>query len=457
MPRLETLIVRDDRPAERRWIDRVKDSLRAYWQGPWSSSEKILAEFLNGTGPVSSGVVVNDLTALGVSAFYGAVVGIASDIASLPCFLFRKLPTGGSERFESHPLNFLLHDQPNPHATPFAWRQTLMLNALTAGNGYAEIVRDAIGRPRELWNIAPERVSPFYERGELDYRVDGSVVLPAANMIHLKGASPNGVAGLDLVAVAKEVIGMTIAAQTHGARYFGNGATLAGILSEGSAGLSAVARENLLDAIKKRNTGVHNAHGLLLVPNDMKYTELGKPPRDSQLVELREFQVREIARFLRLPASKLGANDNITYANTEARQLEYVTSCLRPWLVALEQELSQKLIARSERNLQHVEHVLDALLRADSQGRAVFLEKMVAAGIMSINEARARESLPAIPGFDLPVPPRVRRPSAPAPRTRCAICSSMRSIVSDSRMSTNSPEPPPPRPFVNTANCGSVI
>lgn len=403
MSRLEKFIVRDDRPAERRWLDRVKDSVRAYWQGPIQSSDAALDRFLSDAPPAASGVFVSDATALGVSAFYCAVATISQDVASLPLFLFKSLSGGGSVRYTDHPLNYLLHDRPSPEMTAFNFRAALMMNVLTCGKSYAEIVRDPLGRPGALWHIEPGRVSPIREGGVLTYRVRGSgtdAILEAANMLHFKGPSPDGVVGFDVVMLAREALGLAIASERFGARFFSNGSQLGGILSEGS-GLTEPARENLRKALKARHEGSDNAHRWLLAPTGTTFQEVGVHPRDSQLNELRVHQVREIARFFRIPVSYLGDLERATFSNFEQQQLQYFTNCIRPWLVNIEQELNAKLIAPSEKNLQHCEHVTAGFLRADVAQRGQFYALMSQNGLMAPNEIRALENLPPIAGGDV--------------------------------------------------------
>lgn len=405
MPRLEKFVVRGDvQPTERNWIDRLRDGVRSYWQGPMQSSDAALHQFLSDQGPVAAGVQVSDTTALSVSAFYCAVATISQDVASLPLFLFKSLPGGGSARYTDHPLNYLLHDRPNPEMTAFQFRAAVMVNALTTGNGYAEIVRDAIGRPAQLWHVEPERVTPIREGGVLRYRVRGSgagdTVLDAAAMLHFNGPSPDGVVGFDVVTLARQALGLAIASERFGAKFFSNGSQLGGILSEG-AGLTEPARENLRKALKARHEGADNAHRWLMTPSGTTFQEVGTSPRDSQLNDLRVHQVREIARFFRIPVSYLGDLERATYSNFEQQQLQYFTNCIRPWLVNIEQELNFKLIAFSERNLQHCEHVTAGFLRADVEQRGQFYSLMSQNGLMTPNDIRALENLPPIEGGDL--------------------------------------------------------
>jgi phage portal protein BeeE len=166
MSRLETIAVRPNGGVS--MLSRFANawrSLRSYTIGPLTAKSPELAKYW-GRGSTSTGITVNEQTAFGVSAFYCAVVMIAEDIASLPLFLF-----DGKQR-SSQPLNRLLHDQPNPEMTSFCMRSTWLMNALTFGNGYAEIERDGAGRPAALWPLQSTTVHPYRENyGPLLYRV----------------------------------------------------------------------------------------------------------------------------------------------------------------------------------------------------------------------------------------------------------------------------------------------
>ena len=151
MPETETIVIRRSGTPERRWIDRCATP-RGVLERPVVVAEAQLAQFLNGTSPVESGgVTVDERTALGVAAFWCAATMIAADVAALPLFLWKSLPGGGSEHYTSHPLNYLFHDRPNSETTKYSFIQALMLNALTGGNGFAEVTRGSYGQPLAIY------------------------------------------------------------------------------------------------------------------------------------------------------------------------------------------------------------------------------------------------------------------------------------------------------------------
>ena len=193
---------------------------------------------------------------------------------------------------------------------------------------------------------------------------------------------------------------MSIASEKFAARYFANGAQVGGILTAPGV-LPLAAAENLRKSIEARHAGSDHAHKLLLLDAGLTYTPTAVNARDSQFQELRVHQIREIARYFRLPVSLLGDLERSTYANHEQEVLKYYTSCLRPWLVSIEQEFASKLIAPSERTLQTIEHVVAGLLRADVEKRGQFYATMAQNGLMTPNEIRELENLPPLPGGDV--------------------------------------------------------
>jgi HK97 family phage portal protein len=403
MSTVEKIVIRDGNPA-RTWRDRIVGFVRSYWTGPITSNSPEIARLLGG-GPVASGVTVNESTALGIAAFWCAVTTIAWDIASLPLFLYKSLPGGGNVRFESHPLNVLLHDQPNPETTRFQLWAALLINVLCGGNAFAEITRDSTGRPTGLWHIEPSRVSTFRTSDSvLRYRVQNAsapeTIFEARDVLHLRGPSPDGLCGFDVVRIAREAEGLAIAAERFGAKFFANGSQLGGVLSAPGA-LTELAWKNLSERLIRQHQGSDNAHKWLLADHGLTFTPVGVNPRDSQFNELRTFQLREIARFFRIPVSYLGDLERATYSNFEQMQLQYFTSCIRPWLVNLENELNAKLISPSERQTLHCEHVVEGFLRADTEKRSAFYAVMVQNGLMTPNEIRALENLPPLPSGDV--------------------------------------------------------
>jgi HK97 family phage portal protein len=243
-------------------ISRVAESIRSLVIGPINAKDPALARLFDG-GPVAAGVPVNEWNALTYSAIWSAVGQISSTVASLPLKLYKRLPDGGKEPFAGHRLYELLHDNPNPEMTSFVWRQISQAHLETWGNAYAEIERDSAGRPVAIWPIPPDRVDPMRDsRDRLVYRVRGDrlgdIVIPAADMLHVPGLGFDGLKGYGVVQMARESIGLGLAAERFGGTFFGNGSTFGGFF-EHPAKLSPEARQNIQESLTK-HSGPTRAH-----------------------------------------------------------------------------------------------------------------------------------------------------------------------------------------------------
>jgi len=400
MPHLE--IVRYGKPPS--WLTRVSEFVRSITLGPFNPKDRVLAQLFGGA-PVSSGVSVNENAALATSAFWSAVTLIAGDVASLPLLLYKRMPNGGKERFTGHPLYRILHDEPNTEMGSMQFRETWVLDALINGNGYAEIERDGTGRPRYLWPIQSHRISVIHENDRLSYRLQnytrGDITLEPRDILHLRGPSPDGLSGYNMVRIAREALGLAIAAERFGGSFFGNGMTFGGVVSYPHAKPLEKTEKNTQEVLERRHQGVDRAYKLLALYNGAKFEKVGVPPNEGQFNETRIFQIREIARFFRIPVAMLGDLERSTFSNHEQQTLAYFTSCLRPWLVRIEQELMTKLIAPMERSQQLIEHVTEGFLRADVEKRGAFYGQALAHGWMTVNEVRERENMAPIDGGDV--------------------------------------------------------
>src|SRR5262245_7651004 len=197
---------------------------RSYWGSIWSG-EKQLSTFLNGTTTTTP--VVTPVTALNLSAVWCAVLMIAGAVATMPLFFYKR--TGGQdsrarERFVGDPRYYLLHERPNPvTAKPVFW-EAFVANVLLWGNGYAEIVRDVGGRPRELWLIHPSSCFPYWENGELRYRAPakggGQVILRPDQVFHVPNLTLDGVCGISAIQAGQGSMSLTMQAEAFGGLFY---------------------------------------------------------------------------------------------------------------------------------------------------------------------------------------------------------------------------------------------
>ena len=186
-----------------------------------------------GTIATNTGVAVNEDIALTYSAVWACVRVLSETAASLPLIVHRRLPGGGKARFDDHQLSRLLHGKPNPDMTQFTWKQIMTAHAVLWGNSFNEIEFLNNGDIGALWPLLPDRTRVERKNKVLRYitQSDGKeAVLPASKVLHVPGMSFDGITGYSVIRLFRESVGLGLAAEEFGARFYGSGATPKGVL-----------------------------------------------------------------------------------------------------------------------------------------------------------------------------------------------------------------------------------
>lgn len=351
-----------------------------------------------------TGISVTESSALRATAVWACVRLLSETVASLPLFVYRRVSPRGKERAVNHPLYSLLHDTPNPEMTSYTFREMLQAHLLTWGNCYAEIEYGndgyGTGYPKALWPLLPGQMQVERVKGQIIYLYtlpDGrGITIPNYRVLHIPGLGYNGLVGYSPIRMAKEAIGLSLATEEFGARFFGNGSTFGGFLEHPNK-MSKEAQDRFLKAMEEKHQGLSQAHRLAILEEGMKYHSSGIPPEDAQFLETRQFQVSEIARFFHIPPHMIGDLTKATFSNIEHQTIEYAVYTVRPWLVRWEQGLDKKLLSDTERKQLFIEHLIDGLLRGDSQSRAAFYKDMFMMGSMSPDDIREKENMNPLP------------------------------------------------------------
>ncbi|AVX21572.1 phage portal protein, HK97 family [Carboxydocella sporoproducens DSM 16521] len=164
-------------------------------------------------------------------------------------------------------------------------------------------------------------------------------------IFHIPGLGFDGVKGLSPIAMAREAIGLALATEEFGARFFGNGARPGGILEHPGVVKDP---EKLRKSWEEVYKGLQNSHKIAVLEEGMKYHEIGIPPEDAQFLEIRQFQLNEICRIFRVPPHLVGDLTRATFSNIEHQSIEFVVHTIRPWLVRWEQAITKCLFREGE-------------------------------------------------------------------------------------------------------------
>ena len=327
-----------------------------------------------------------------LSAFFGAVELISNSVAQLPILVKRDDTID-----KNHNLNLIFKDG---LISKFNLMKMLISDVILHGNGYLYIERADDGTPINLIYCEYGSVTQYYinSKQEIYYQIPfikrGKI--EDVDVIHLYKNSNNGVQGIPLANYANAVIKLGQATDKAASKYYSSGCALQGALTIKGArkGAKEQARQAFQDTHGDRGSG------LVILDDDMSYTPISSNANESQMLEARSFNVKEIARYFNLNPLLLGDNSGASYSSNEIANNEFVTHTLQPYISMVEDEFNRKLVKPSEKD--HIKIDIDEkfLLKGDMNTTSNYLQKLTSSGIMTVNEAREHLGLPAVDGGD---------------------------------------------------------
>ena len=349
-----------------------------------------------GGGSTSSGVSVSSDTAMRQATVYSCVNLLDRVIRTTPCHL---METDGKTRTKmvDDPLYFLLHDQPNEWMTaPEFWGMAMNHLALR-GNFFALKNRglSLTGPVKELIPLAPGIVHEVKqnEKYQLVYTLkypDGTTTdVPASQIMHLRGMTINGFMGVNPIQYIRESIGLGLATQEYGARFFGSGTHPGGII-EMAGSIDPKVRAEATEALKESYAGLGKTHRLMLLQYGMKFQKVGTDPKDSQFIELRKYQKAELIDiFLGMPLTIISSEDKTpTFASAEQFSIGFIIYAIMPWLVTIEKAISRDLIPAAKRKTVYAKFAAQGLQRGSFKEQMDSFAVAIDKEIMNPNECR---------------------------------------------------------------------
>ena len=352
-------------------------------------------------GGTTSGKAVTERSAMQMTAVYSCVRILSEAVAGLPLNLYKYTDSGGKAMALDHPLYRLLHDEPNPEMSSFVFRETLMTHLLLWGNAYAQIIRNGKGEVVALYPLMPNRMEVNRDKnGKLYYlystqsddapTMKGSTVyLDPSEVLHIPGLGFDGLVGYSPIAMAKNAIGMAIACEEYGAKFFANGAAPGGVLEHPG---TIKDPQRVRESWQSTFGGSGNANKIAVLEEGMKYTPIGISPEQAQFLETRKFQINEIARIFRVPPHMVGDLEKSSFSNIEQQSLEFVKYTLDPWVIRWEQSIQRSLLSKDEKAVYFVKFNLEGLLRGDYQQRQMCIRDRIQERTLFLNGTIAEES-----------------------------------------------------------------
>jgi HK97 family phage portal protein len=361
-----------------------------FWQSPYNFF----------FGSTTSGKTVNERTAMQTTAVYACVRILAETIASLPLHTYKRIDKG-KEKAVDHDLYYLLHDAPNAEMTSFIFRETMMSHLLLWGNSYSQILRDGRNKVKALYPLMPDKVTVDRTKtGEIYYiyNKEGEYY-PLRNdqVLHIPGLGFDGLIGYSPIAMAKNAIGMSIATEEYGSKFFSNGANPSGVLEHPGVIKDPKRVRESWNAVYQ---GSSNAHKVAVLEEGMAFKSIGIPPDQAQFLDTRKFQIEEICRIFRVPPHLVANLERATFSNIEHQSISFVDNTVVPWVSRIETSMQKALISEEEKRKYLIKFNLNGRLRGDAASRASFYQTMRQNGIMSANDIRELEEMNLISDED---------------------------------------------------------
>lgn len=337
-------------------------------------------------------------TAMQLSAVWACVKLLSETVASLPLNIYKKT-SDGRRLDDRHALTMLFNGKVNKWQNKIEFFETVMLNLMTQGNAYCIIERRG-GRILGLVPIMSNQVEPMLlDDGTLVYNYtndNGIAVLAADNIWHIK-LMGNGTVGMSPLSYQRNTLGIAQAAESATTKIYRNGAKPSGVLTIDRV-LNAAQREQVRQSFSTLTATTDDR--LMVLEGGMKFDAISLSPQDIELLSSRKFQISEICRWYGVPSVMVNDNNGSTTWGSGIEQIMqgFYKLTLRPILEKIEASIRISLMTPSERDRYEIEFDFDALLRADAKSRFESYRVGITAGLMTPNEARALEHLPAMPG-----------------------------------------------------------
>ena len=345
-------------------------------------------------GSSASGKSVTATTAIQMSTVYACVRVIAETIASLPLHVYQNQGEG-SVKAPEHPLYRILHDEPNAEMTSFILREVMLTHLLIYGNAYCQILRNGRGHILGLYPLLPDQMRVDRDdSGKIIYdyttRESKVVRLRPEDVLHIPGLGFDGVMGYSPIALEKNAIGLGLAAEEHGSKFFSNGARPSGILTHPN---TVKDPKKLRESWNAAYGGSANSGKVAVLEENMSYTPISIPNSEAQFLETRKFQVSEICRIYRVPPHMVGDLEHATFSNIEHQSISFAVHTIRPWVVRIEQAMNRALFAEKEKSVFYVRFNMDGLMRGAYKERMEGYAIGRQNGWLSMNDIRGLENM----------------------------------------------------------------
>lgn len=352
--------------------------------------------------------------ALKVTALYRAIDYRASTISLMPFYLMDRKTR---ERPDEYNLRQVLTVRTNECMSPSEYRYLMESRCDISGNAYAYIGRNSrTGRVEELLPMVPELVEPVIDKNRhLHYvysdPISGKMYdLMPSQVIHYKNFTKDGIRGVSLIELARDVVAKDRAAKAYERAIYNNGGRPSGVLytdTDLSGRVTVNKSDGTTEEISKKeqvrrawervHAGGDNAFRTAVLDLGLKYQPIAMNNSDAQFIESNDVTIADIARISGVPLHALMSGKQ-SYESNSQNRTEFVQTTALAIVTRREDEDTFKLLTTTDSAKYRVRRNMDAALRGDTESRASFYKVMREIGAYSVNDVLAKEDQPDVPG-----------------------------------------------------------
>lgn len=344
-----------------------------------------------------------------LSTVYRCVDLISDSIGVLPLKTYKIDKDGFKTEDRNHPAYYILDLEPNENMTRYVFMKTLMTSVLLTGNGYAYIDRDKNNSILQLVYIPTPACSIVWVTDSQGakrkrYKVTGfSDLVEPKDMIHVLNFTYDGIIGVSTLEHARQTIDIATLSEEHAKGFLKSGAATSGVLTVEGTRMSKEQKDQVYKTWSDRTDPVTgHPNGITILEGNMKYQPISISPKDSQLLESRQFNVVDICRFFSVSPVKAFDLSKSSYSTVEATQLQYLTDTALAVITKIEQEINRKIFMPAEWGKEVAEFNTSAILRTDKAAQASYWRNMFQTASATPNEIRREMNLPKIENGDKP-------------------------------------------------------
>ena len=333
---------------------------------------------------------------MSLSAVFAATQRISSSMGMLPWV------TSTYDEQTKVPDNFYIeHLFDNCIQTKFMFMKNMIKDVITTGNAYALIERDETGKPKNLVYLMPGMCTVEYDstHTHVYYRIPmlRQGLVEPIDVLHFFMDSADGIQGRALLDFANKSIRLAGYTEKASMAYFATGMRASGVLTTNAPRLTDEQRKKIRDSYL---AGTKAEGGICVLEAGMSFSQMTNNARDGQLLDARQFNVQEIARYFNMLPQNIGDMTHLQYNTIEMTDLDFTSHTLGPWIEMAECELNRKLILPRDKSKYYINLDTDKLVKSDRNSYASYLSTLASKGFISVNEGRSMLGLPKIEGGD---------------------------------------------------------